>query len=345
MFRSILFLFLCSLAVSAKSQQVDSMLAIYKDGYQQEKVYIHFDRSIYKKAETIWYKAYLLAGNELSDYSRNFYIDWYDNEGKLIKHTIAPVFESSARGQFEIPANYTGEWLHVKAYTKWMLNFDTAFLYDAYIRIAQPDNLTSAKKNNPSAVSANFFAEGGDIIAGTTTNIAFLANDKSGKPVFIRGAVFNSKKQLIDSFISVHDGMGVFALEAEANESYTCNWIDEYGTNHTTNLASVKNNGASLTVQQLEGKAVYLISRSKQASDNFKELHVVGLINQQEVYSVKINLSSKVKVVGEIKTDQLPTGILQLTVFDADWVPVAERIVFINNQLHEFFRILMLLKG
>ena len=36
-------------------------------------------------------------------------------------------------------------------------------------------------------------------------------------------------------------------------------------------------------------------------------------------------------------TDSLPTGVLQITVFDAAWVPVAERVLFINNNLHTFY--------
>ncbi|MBS1627011.1 MAG: hypothetical protein JSR09_05925 [Bacteroidetes bacterium] len=321
------------------------MLAVYKENFQQEKIHIHFDRNIYKKGETIWYKAYLLTGNDLSDYSRNFYVDWYDNQGRLIKHTIAPIFQSSARGQFEIPENYMGEWLHVKAYTKWMLNFDTAFLYNNDIRIYQINNNVQVKANIIPTTSINFFPEGGDIIAGTTANIAFLANDKNGKPVNVRGAIFNSKKQLIDSFLSIHDGMGSFTIDAEENESYTCNWVDEFGIHHTNNLPAVKNNGIAINMQQLDTKVMYVLSKNKQETNEFKKLYVIGLINQQEVYSVKINFSTKQKVVGEINTEQMPTGLLQVTVFDADWVPVAERVLFVNNHQYEFFPDVNITKG
>lgn len=329
----------------AESQKIDSMLTVYKENFQQEKIYIHFDRSIYKKGETIWYKAYLLAGNDLSDYSRNFYVDWFDNKGKLIKHTIAPIFQSSARGQFEVPENYSGEWLHVKAYTKWMLNFDTAFLYNSDIRVYQSNNNSPTKTNTAQTTTIHFFPEGGDIVAGTTANIAFLANDKNGKPVTVRGAIFNSKKQFIDSFLSVHDGMGTFSIDAEANETYSCNWLDEFGAKHSNILPAVKNNGIAINMQQLDTKAMYVLSRNKQTTNNFKELYVIGLINQQEVYSVKINFSAKQKIVGEINTEQMPTGLLQLTVFDANWMPVAERVLFVNNHQYEFFPDINFTKG
>jgi hypothetical protein len=322
--------------IQAKTQQIDSMLNVYKENFQQEKLYIHFDRGIYSSGETVWYKAYLMAGNELSDCSRNFYVDWYDNNGKIIKHTIAPIFESSARGQFDVPANYKGEWLHIKAYTKWMLNFDTAFLYENDIRITQSVSGNNKEIYQPST-SISFFPEGGDLINGITSNVAFLANDKSGKPVSVRGAIVNNKNQLIDSFLSAHDGMGTFALEPHANETYSCNWVDEFGVTYSNPLPAVKNNGIYLSAQQLNDKALVVITRNKEATDNFKTLTVIATIHQQEVYKVKINLSSKQKAIAEIKTKELPTGVLQITVFDADWLPVAERILFVNNQQYEFF--------
>jgi len=49
-----------------------------------------------------------------------------------------------------------------------------------------------------------------------------------------------------------------------------------------------------------------------------------------------INLSKKVTVTAPIDTDSLPTGVLQLTIFNAAKVPVAERLVFINHNNYSF---------
>ncbi len=317
------------------SQKTDSVLAVYRDNYQQEKVHIHFDKSIYRKGETIWFKAYLLAGDSLSDISRNFYIDWYDDRGQLIKHTIHPVFESSARGQFDIPSAYIGAKLHVKAYTQWMLNFDSSFLYAKDIPVSFIDT-TKAQAKIP-AVSIHFFPEGGDLVNGLNTTVAFLASTPSGKPVAVRGAVFNARKELIDSFVTTHDGMGKFSIEPSVREQYTCNWIDEFGINHSSVLPAVKIAGAAMEAQVMNNKAVFVIKRTEDAASNFKIMHVVASINQKLVYNANINLITKRSVAGEIKLENLPTGIMQITVFDANWLPFTERIVFVKNQDYEFF--------
>lgn len=319
------------------AQKIDSTLSVYHDNYQQEKLYLHFDKSVYTKGETIWFKAYIMAGESTSDYSRNFYADWYDDAGKLIQHTIHPVFESSARGQFDVPKNYTGETLHLKAYTRWMLNFDTSFLYVKNIRISGNDSLSKKNQKPPVAATLRFFPEGGDLVNGVSSTVAFMATDQSGKPVNVRGAIFNNKNELVDSFVSVHNGMGTLSFEPNSQETYTCNWVDEFGISHTTTLPAAKANGAVIEAQLTNDKIVFVLKRPAQTTDNLKSLHLVATMNQQMVFGAGVNLNNKKTLAGEIPVSELQTGVLQLTVFDAAWVPLAERIFFVNNNQHRFF--------
>ncbi|MFY7901104.1 MAG: hypothetical protein ACOVNY_13030, partial [Chitinophagaceae bacterium] len=186
----------------------------YAEDFQQEKIHIHFDKSIYNRGETIWYKSYLVTGIDPSTYSKNFYVDWFDDKGRLLKHTMAPVFEASARGQFDIPENYTGKMLHVKAYTQWMLNFDTTFLFHKDIQLDQtvpyvnktattkPITSTPTTDNAATAVTNNsdnetkaiiqFFPEGGELVVGVSKRLAFLVNNQYGLPVKASGAIKNS---------------------------------------------------------------------------------------------------------------------------------------------------------
>ena len=99
-----------------------------------------------QRGETIWYKAYIMNGIFAADESKTFYVDWTDDKGKLLSHNIIPVVYATAAGQFDIPADYTGKYIHVKAYTKWMLNFDSAFLYNKDIRVISKTASLQAQK-------------------------------------------------------------------------------------------------------------------------------------------------------------------------------------------------------
>ena len=90
-------------------------------------MYLQFDKPVYSPGETVWFKAYFMAGTESVSFSASAYFDFADPSGKILKHVVEPVVQASAYGSFDIPVNYTGTSVQIKAYTKWMLNFDSAF--------------------------------------------------------------------------------------------------------------------------------------------------------------------------------------------------------------------------
>ncbi|MFC4230268.1 hypothetical protein ACFOW1_00090 [Parasediminibacterium paludis] len=341
--KQIYILLLLSVCLLGRAQQIDSMLAIYKNQFQHEKLHLHLDKSVYNNSETIWIKAYLLAGKNPSKYSKTLFIDWYDDNGLLLKHTSQPIFDATARSQFEVPQNYKGQALHLKAYTKWMLNFDTAFIYSKTIRIYNKKN---SPKTTPTDITStlHFFPEGGDLVTGVQSKLAYLATNAYGKPIQFRGAIINSKNELVDSIVPLHDGMGFLLFQPGLQDNYTCNWVDELGNNYSTKLPLAKSNGAILSAQIVKNKIIYAISRSISIADNLKSLHIIATQHQQEIYNAALNLSTKKTVVASIPIDSLPTGIVQLTLFDNNWLPIAERIVFVNNFLHQFFPIITTVK-
>jgi hypothetical protein len=58
-------------------------------------------------------------------------------------------------------------------------------------------------------------------------------------------------------------------------------------------------------------------------------------MHQFVVYKAKINLEENFMSGGTIPTDQLPSGVLQITVFGSNNLPLAERVVFVNNHDYE----------
>lgn len=324
---------LLSFSSSTKAQVLDSMMDVYANRYPQEKIHIQFDKGAYNKGETIWYKAYLMTGIDLSFISKNFYVDWYDASGTLLMHSVAPLFQATASGSFEVPANYSGKTLQLRAYTRWMLNFDTVFLYQRSIPVIQPQvkaNIILPK------TQVYLFPEGGNLVEGLNSRVAFKATDQFGDPAYIKGAIKNNHQALVDSFLTEHDGMGSFSVEPKAGETYQINWLDENGQTGTTALPAALPNGATLSVQPASDKAIVFVERTAKDDPLYKTMYLMAQMNQQLVYKSRINFSAKTSVVADLPTTELPTGILQITLFNANWQPVAERIVFVNNENYIF---------
>lgn len=331
---SIFFLLAFVLGIGARAQRIDSVLGVLSEEYQQERAYLQFDKAVYAPGETIWFKAYLQAGILPSDISKNFYVDWTDANGKVLFHTATPIVESSAKGQFDIPASYKGQLIHVRAYTTWMQNFDSTFLFNKDLRILQ----AGAKKQETvvSKAGIDFFPEGGDLLNGVKSKVAFKATDQWGKPVWIKGAVLDSKGQKIDTLVTQHDGMGFFTLEARAGETYSARWTDEMHESHVTPLPQVKTAGATLKISGFGARKNFLIERTTEAPDELKTLYIVGTMQQQMVYRARVDLTESVAIGGGIPVASFPSGVMLLTLFNANWVPVSERVCFINNHNYGF---------
>lgn len=328
------------LTVSAQElptqQSVQSHLEDYAAGFKQEKIYLHFDKPAYAPGETIWYKAYLMAGSIPSAYSASFYADFTDENGTVLFHSVFPVLQGSTYGHFNIPSNYKGNIVHVKAYTRWMLNFDSVFLYHKAIRIIQAQAGSSKTSYTGQKPAVQFFPEGGHIVAGLMNKVAFKATYDNGMPYAVKGTVVNSKGAQVAEINTQHDGMGYFNLDAVAGETYSAKWKDDQGKQVQTPLPAVHKEGISIEIKISEGRRGFLIKRSQDAPGSFKKLNLVVTMDQQLVYMATIRLEETLVTGGSLPVNELPSGILQFTIFDSNWVAVAERITFINNNNYRF---------
>jgi hypothetical protein len=347
-------LFVCLLLLFPSfmyAQQVDSILLKYSEQYAPEHIHVQLDRSVYGTGEIIWFKAYVVLAHNKELLSKNLYVDWIDDDSKVLAHQIYPISESEiATGLFSIPKQFAGKALHLKAYSKWMLNFDTEFLYQRDIPIVHLQNvvnknaaLTNTKadadfnKNTTTSTGSlvnptlTFFPEGGNAIAGINCKIAFLCCDQWGRPVNVNGEIKDNKGIRVASIETQHDGMGSFWLLPSSAENYVADWKDENGKTYQTALPKIKPEGITLNISETNGKKKFTILRSDNAPDNLKLLHLVATMHLQPVYMANINLSSEQSGTGLIPEDSLSAGGMIVTVFDKNWQPVAERICFVDR--------------
>ncbi len=323
-----IFCFLVSLSYS-QAQGIANKIENYAVKYSPERAYIHYDKHTYTPGEMIWFKAYLL--NELlpAEESKTFYVDWIDDNGIILQHTVAPLINATARGQFEIPAGYKGKNISVRAYTRWMLNFDSSFLYSKTIPIINNDSAGSPQKILIQP-TIDFFPEGGNLIAGVNSKVAFKATDQWGRPVKIKGVVLDGAGKKIDSIKVIHDGMGYFFITPQTGVKYKAKWSDEKKVERTTELPEVKPEGAALQVKILPDSRNFNISLSPGLAQKLDTVHIVGTMFQHTVFMLSKPTNAK-EIGGILPIHNLPYGILTITVFDKNWRPLTERITYINN--------------
>ena len=337
-YRSVLLIaFIFLLPILTFSQQLDSVMNIYANNFPQEKVYVQFDKKIYSPGETLWFKAYIFTGADPSLFSKNFYTELSDADGKIIERKISPIMEATSAGNYDLPKTVKSRHLHFRAYTTWMTNFDTTFYFEKDIKIYDKklDSATVAATPPPQGARIQFFPEGGDMVAGVESSVAFKANDQYGLPVSVKGVLQDGRGKELLSFSSAHDGMGRFTVTPEKGDSLVAVWKDEHGVERRTGLPEVKPHGVVLRAITGNQKVLFSVARSGEGAE-FKHLIIIAHMHQHLVYKAKINLEENFMSGGTIPTAQLPSGVLQITVFTSQDIPLAERVVFVNNNEYSF---------
>jgi hypothetical protein len=125
--------------------------------------------------------------------------------------------------------------------------------------------------------------------------------------------------------------MGTMRFKPVPGEAVTAHWTDETGEQHSQPIPAALTNGLVLHVDTYANDQLhYKLEKSADAS-KLTKMVVVGTIHQKIVYRNSMMLENNIAEAVILAAD-FPCGVMQLTVFDGDMNPVAERVVFINNE-------------
>jgi hypothetical protein len=320
--------FLIVITAQSRAQSIDSLMVTRSARFAIEKIYIHFDKSVYRPGDSIWYKAYLQVNGRPSEISKTLYTELVDSAGRVKQHNTAPLLVAMAAGHFVLRNDWKEESFRIRAYTAWMKNGDSSFFYDQQLRVIT--SATVAKqRSEKKETQLQFFPEGGDLIAGMESKLAFKANDAYGLPAEVAGTIRNAKDEILGSFQTIHNGMGFCWWTPKDTSPCFAIWKEVDGRMHRSALPAIQEQGTTIRVTPGENQLQFQITRSQQ-----RNLLLIAHMNQALVYRARISATDKRSVSGAVPTAQLPSGILTLTVFDDEERPVAERVVFVNN--HEY---------
>ena len=164
----------------------------YTKNNLQEKLYVHTDKNFYVANEICWFKIYNVDAifNKPLNISKVAYLELIDNNNKAVWQEKIALNEGSGNGSMLIPnAIATGNYT-LRVYTNWMKNFNASFFFEKKISILNPsltqeNNYTPTKEN----YSIQIFPEGGNLVAGQFSKVAFKIVNQFGKGIqyfFIR---------------------------------------------------------------------------------------------------------------------------------------------------------------
>jgi hypothetical protein len=309
-----------------------------------EKAYLQTDRTYYSAGEDVWFSAYLVnaKGTSLTASSSNLYVELTNPRSAILDKKIIRLENGLGKGDFKLDSVPSG-WYNIRAYTNWMRNFGNDFVFRKSIYITNHLNENAAyatrnaaqkpiglvTPNNQKSIA--FFPEGGSLVTGLTSLVAFKTNDNLGNGLAARGSVISSKGDTITSFQSTAAGMGIFAFTPKANESYRVETI--FGDEKVaTQLPQILSKGLVLHVTNDSLNLKVTISASESTFNEMtgKSLTITIKHAGDNIYTGALKLEKPVISVSIPKKD-FPEGIALVTLTGDAGRPHCERLVFIQN--------------
>ncbi|MDB5142602.1 MAG: hypothetical protein JWQ66_1315 [Mucilaginibacter sp.] len=313
-----------------------------------EKVHLHLDRPWYGLGDTIWFKAYTVAGadHRLSTLSGVLYTELINEKDSIVNRLILPLDTGISYGDFVLPYTYKSGLYHVRAYTRLMLN-DSAKFYDQKIIVGgiipengsnvavvtkpnlPANNLQRKEYSNP---DVQFFPEGGDLVNGLRSKVAIKAINTKGLAEDIQGIITDQDGNQLASFSTQHSGMGQFALMPQPGKQYKAKIICADGSDFIADLPKAKDAGFTLTVNNA-GDSIYVKVAANDLLYKNNQNNVFYLVAQcggKCYYTAAGKLTNLVFTKG-IDKSRFRTGITRFTLFSQKGEPLNERIVFIQN--------------
>jgi hypothetical protein len=322
-------LILSCLSYTAFSQVTPDQVAKSLDSFAflhpQEKVFVHSDRDIFTAGETIWFKAYITLDGRPTNLSKVVYTELANSKGQVVAKRMLKADNGSAAGDIALSDTLSPGTYSLNAYTLWMLNFPQ-FIFKKNIVVHNAD-ASKKKASTPSAdFNVQFLPEGGNLVAGLESRVAFKAVDATGMPLNVQGNIVDSKKNPVAGLTATHDGMGAFTFTPKAGETYSA-----VVKSKTFALPTALNEGIVMTVNNDNPNRLFVqFSRSETNKEKYNQLLVIAQINYEVVYTGKVDFDAEMSAAA-ISKKNLPPGILQITAMSMTGAPLAERLVFVNN--------------
>jgi len=307
-----------------------------------EKVYLHFDRTLYNAGDTVFFKAYLTLGeqHQLSKLSGVLHVDLMNTSDSLVQSISLQAANGIAWGDFALPNKLPKGIYHIKAYTKWMLNNADPGIFDQPIVINSAVPATQVLAARPATISNNkfdiqFFAEGGTFVNDIPAKLAFKAIGQNGLGADVKGVVVDNLNTEVTKFEAKHLGMGIIYITPVEGRSYKAKLTYADGTKAVVDLPKADSKGMALLVNNDKPDKLMIeinVNRPYYLENKNKEIGVV-IYSNGSVRSLKTTLDNQVLDINLDKKD-FQTGIVQVTLFSQTGEPLNERLSFIQNNDH-----------
>lgn len=302
----------------------------YRQNALQEKIFLHSDKDVYLTGEICWFKIYNVDAffHQPLDLSKISYVELLDKNNKPVLQAKILLKEGCGSGSLQLPVSIESGKYKLRSYTNWMKNFSVDHFFEKTLtiinsrKVYEEDTLHQKK-----TYDLNFFPEGGNLVNGIESKIAFRITDRTGKGIPSEGVIVNDKADSVVKFNTFKFGIGTFLFTPEMGRTYKAIVKLPNGDNKIQELPVAGNYGYAMRATIADNNQIKITVSTSVKSD--ASLSIYLFVHTRG--AVKLVLKDDVRsgfAVFLIDKSKLGNGISHLTVFNAERQPVCERLFF-----------------
>ncbi len=119
--------------------------------------------------------------NKPLDVSKAAYVEVLDKDQKSVLQAKIALDKGKGNGSLYIPLSFNSGVYRLRAYTNWMKNFDPVYYFEKPITIVNSLKNLNRGAALPRNYDLQFFPEGGNLVQGIQSKVAFKIVDQIGK--------------------------------------------------------------------------------------------------------------------------------------------------------------------
>ncbi|WP_295797430.1 hypothetical protein [Mucilaginibacter sp.] len=298
------------------------------------KLFVHYDKTVYLPNETIWFTAYLLNNDTLTNKADILSVALVKNSDRTIAIQKKFVITGAgSSGSILIPDTILAGDYSIIAYTNHFVKGRPEALFIQRIaikRLEQPDPKVQPKpaqrpaltRADSAKISIKFYPEGGDMVANLPQYVGWEAKDGTGALLKLN-AVLLKDEDVIDTISTSAYGLGKFFINPKPGSRYAVKVICAENQS-LFNLPLANEKGITLT---MSSAMVHDTLVFKVAGTLIGKIHIAVHNNRQTFY-VLTDIDLQKQNTFKITLDSLPRGLAAITIYNENLRPCAERIFF-----------------
>ncbi|RZL50981.1 MAG: TonB-dependent receptor [Pedobacter sp.] len=175
-----------------------------------------------------------------------------------------------------------------------------------------------------------FFPEGGNLIDGLPSKIAVKSINNNGLGENVKLTIYDNEKIEILNFETTYLGMGSFFFTPMTGKTYQAKAKFANGLEKIFDLPKSAASGYVVTVNNIDTTKMSVKVMLSLDLLNMGDLTLVAQRNGNIYSTTEIPDNKQITTV-ILPKKEIPSGIAQITLFNHQNIPVAERIAFVNN--------------